>query len=253
MKGATAPAPARPPAAAVPAPAPAPAAAPPEVLRRICVVRGVTHSGRPGAQSPRVAVPLADLPPAPSGVAARNTEKAIVVEWLPPVAEAVPGTIVFNVYRADGGEPLNGTPVSAPPFEHAGAEPGVEQCFQVRSVRLAGTVSVESAASAPACLTPTDTFPPAAPKGLAAVPGPGVINLIWDANSERDLEGYLILRADAPGDKLQPLTPAPIRATTFTDTTVKPNVRYVYAIVAVDTAKPPNRSAESERVSETAR
>jgi hypothetical protein len=253
MKGATAPAPAAAVAAPAAATTAAAAVAEPEVLRRIYVVRGVTRGGRPGTQSPRLSVPLSELLPAPAGVVARNTEKAIVVEWLPPVAESAPGTIAFNVYRADGGEPLNGTPVSTPSFDHAGAEAGVEHCFHVRSVKTVGTVAVESAPSTPACVTPTDTFAPAAPTGLAAVPGPGVVNLIWDANAESDLDGYLILRGEAPGDTLQPLTPAPIRATTFTDTTVKPNVRYVYAVVAVDNAKPPNRSAESERVAETAR
>lgn len=253
MKGATAPVPAAAVTASAPAPGQPAAPAPPEILRRIYVVRGLTRGGRPGAQSPRVAVPLEALPPAPGGVAARNTEKAIVVDWLPPVADPGAGSVAFNVYRADGGEPLNSTPVATPGFEHVGAEAGVEQCFQVRSVKVAGSVSVESEPSTPACVTPTDTFPPAAPKGLAAVPGPGVINLIWDANTENDLDGYLVLRGEAPGDKLQPLAPTPVRATTFTDTTVKPNVRYVYAVVAVDNAKPPNRSAESERVSETAR
>jgi hypothetical protein len=32
-----------------------------------------------------------------------------------------------------------------------------------------------------------------------------------------------------------------------------PGVRYLYAVVAVDTATPPNMSATSERVEETAR
>jgi len=35
--------------------------------------------------------------------------------------------------------------------------------------------------------------------------------------------------------------------------TVKPGVRYAYVIVAVDKATPPNRSAPSARVEETAR
>jgi len=34
---------------------------------------------------------------------------------------------------------------------------------------------------------------------------------------------------------------------------VAPGVRYVYAVVAVDKASPPNRSAQSPRVEETAR
>ena len=107
---------------------------------------------------------------------------------------------------------------------------------------MVGAVALESAPS-DVCTTPVDKFPPAAPKGLSAVAGTGVISLIWDANTEQDLAGYLVLRGEAPGDTLQPLMPAPIRETTFRDTTAKPGVRYVYAIVAVDVAN----AAEYER------
>jgi hypothetical protein len=78
-----------------------------------------------------------------------------------------------------------------------------------------------------------------------------MISLIWNANTEADLAGYVVLRGEAPGDTLQPLTPSPIKETTFRDTTVKPGMRYVYAIVAVDTAG--NRSGESLRVEDTAK
>jgi hypothetical protein len=61
------------------------------------------------------------------------------------------------------------------------------------------------------------------------------------------------LRGEAPGDRLQPLTPTPIRETTYNDATVEAGVRYVYAIVALDRAVPPNVSAQSSRVEETAR
>jgi fibronectin type 3 domain-containing protein len=92
-----------------------------------------------------------------------------------------------------------------------------------------------------------------APKGLSVVAGTGTINLSWDANTEADLAGYLVLRGDAPGDTLQPLTATPIAATNFEDKTAKPGVRYAYAIVAVDKAVPVNRSAPSVRIEETAR
>ena len=80
-----------------------------------------------------------------------------------------------------------------------------------------------------------------------------MVNLIWDANTEPDLDGYLVLRGEAPGDTLQPLTPAPIHETRYQDRAIKPGVTYFYAIVAVDRATPPNRSAPSNRVQETAR
>jgi len=123
----------------------------------------------------------------------------------------------------------------------------------VRAVEKSGTAMLESEASAPVCVTPRDTFPPAAPKGVSIVAGPGTINLSWDGSTAPDLAGYLVLRGEAPGDTLQPLTPAPITATNFEDKTAKPGVRYAYAIVAVDKATPPNQSAPSARVEETAR
>jgi fibronectin type 3 domain-containing protein len=112
---------------------------------------------------------------------------------------------------------------------------------------------IESRPSDPICVTPRDTFAPAEPKNLQAVGSAGVINLIWDANTEADLGGYLVLRGEAPGDTLQPLTPAAIRETRYQDRAIKPGVTYFYAIVAVDRATPPNRSAPSNRVQETAR
>ena len=128
---------------------------------------------------------------------------------------------------------------------------------RVRIAAVCGMKSVlatiESDPSDPICVTPRDTFPPAAPKSLQAVGSAGVINLIWEANKEPDLAGYLVLRGEAPGDTLQPLTPEPIKDNRYQDRSIKPGVTYVYAIVAVDRATPPNRSALSNRVQETAR
>jgi hypothetical protein len=126
---------------------------------------------------------------------------------------------------------------------------GASRCYALRSVETVGALAVESEATAPACVTLADTFPPAAPKGLQAVPTEGIINLIWDANAEPDLDGYILLRA-AAGDELMPITPAPIRETAFQDR-VPAGVRYVYALKAVDKAG--NASPASERIEETAR
>jgi hypothetical protein len=240
------------PTPATPATATPAAPAPLLVVKRIYTIRGVARGGRPGQPSARIEIPLVDPPPPPTSLAAKFTESAVTLAWLPPVGEfTAPPT--FNVYAADGGAPLNPSPLATPAFERPGIELGKEQCFVVRTVVMAGTVAVESVPSERACMTPTDVFPPAAPKGLSAVAGSGVISLIWDANTESDLGGYVVLRGEAPGDTLQPLTPSPIRDTTFRDTTVKPGVRYVYAVVAVDRATPPNTSAQSVRVEETAR
>ncbi len=228
----------------------APVKEPPAYAVRVYAIRGLTKGGRPGPASARVELPLVAPPPVPSAPAATPTETAILLTWLPPVAE---GSVAFNVYKVGGSDPINTAPVSEGKYERSGVEFGTEECFVVRSVQKVGGIDLESDLSTPACVTPRDTFPPAVPKGLTAVAGAGTMNLSWDANTEADLAGYLVLRGEAPGDTLQPLTAAPITGTSYEDKTATPGVRYVYAIVAVDKASPPNRSGESTRVEETAR
>ena len=234
-------------------PAPPSAAAPPVPGPpvRVYAVRGITRSGRPGPPSSRVQVPMAPVPPPPGDLTARYTETAIVLEWK-PASDAAPQA--FNVYRAaDPALPLNPAPLPAATFETAGVQFGEEQCYRVRSVEVAGEVSVEGEPSPVVCVTPRDEFPPSPPRGLAAVPTPGQISLIWDASPEKDVAGYLVLRGQAGDERLQAITPAPIRETSFRDTTVTPGTRYVYSVVAVDAGSPPNMSAQSERREETAR
>ena len=100
------------------------------------------------------------------------------------------------------------------------------------------------------CVTLHDTFAPAAPQGLVSVGSEGTISLIWNANSEPDLAGYLVLRAVEPATDLRPVTDAPITDTNFRDT-VPAGARATYAIQAVDRAG--NRSQPSTPVVETAR
>jgi hypothetical protein len=228
----------------------APVKEPPTYAVRVYAIRGLTKGGRPGPAAARVELPLVAPPPVPPALAATSTETAIVLTWLPPVAE---GSVTFNVYKVGGADPINTAPVGEGKYERSGLEFGTEECFVLRSVQKVAGIDLESDLSAPSCVTPKDTFPPAVPKGLTAVAGTGTMNLSWDANTEADLAGYLVLRAEAPGDTLQPLTPAPITGTSYEDKTVTPGVRYAYAIVAVDKASPPNRSGQSPRVEETAR
>ena len=148
---------------------------------------------------------------------------------------------------------LTPAPIVVTSFTDPRLELGVERCYTVRSVATVGALSVESAPAEPVCVKPSDVFPPAAPASLAAVASEGAISLIWDGNREPDLAGYLVFRGVAPGEKLEAITPKPIRETTYRDTAVKPGERYVYVVVAVDTAQPPNVSPQSNRVEEVAR
>jgi hypothetical protein len=149
--------------------------------------------------------------------------------------------------------PLNASLITAPTFNDPRVEFGTERCYVVRRVEMAGAIAIESAPSAPVCVTPVDKFPPAPPKNLAHIASASGVSLLWEPNREADLGGYLVLRGEAPGDKLAPLTPEPITNTSFTDTSVRRGRTYVYEVVALDKSAPANQSGPSNRVEETIR
>jgi hypothetical protein len=92
-----------------------------------------------------------------------------------------------------------------------------------------------------------NTIPPAAPKGLTATPGIGMITLDWNDNNEGDLYGYDIYRSTTPGGQTNRLNLVRSKTSAYTDTNVAVNNTYYYVVRAVDTNF--NSSAYSNQVS----
>lgn len=217
---------------------------------RAYVAVGFNARGRRGALSPTLAVPLMPAPAPPAAPRITYDEKAVVLEWT-PVAAAEGQPVAYAVYRPGAvPAPLTQTPIAEASFTDPVVAWGDERCYEVRAVAVVESVRIESPASAQACVTPKDTFAPAAPEGLVGVGSEGAISLIWTANREADLAGYLVLRAVAPATELAPVTPEPMADTNFRDT-VAGGGRVTYAVVAVDKAG--NRSVPSATITETAR
>jgi hypothetical protein len=220
--------------------------------------------GGPAAQTPAPLAELTSRPWFPVVPPSRFNVYDVTPKPAPPPAQAVPAAALPSA-PADRGAPvgaealveapfsLSPSPVDDVSYRMARVEFGEERCFAVRMVDVVGGASIESEPSPPTCVRLLDTFAPAAPRSLAAVAGEGAISLIWEANGEADLLGYVILRGEAGSATLQPLMTTPIKETTYRDEAARPGVRYVYAVQALDTNKPPNVSAESNRVQETAR
>jgi predicted small lipoprotein YifL len=211
----------------------------------------------PPLQAPSAA-PARDAPPSSKPIA----DGTVTIAPTPAAPDILPSspigvtrpTIAYNVYDATNPAlvvKLTPAPIAEPRFSDPRIAWDEERCYLVRTVEVVGGLTIESDPAAAPCDTLTDTFPPAAPKAVTAIPSEGAINLIWEPNSEKDLGGYIVMRGGAaPEAPLEPITPAPILEPSFKDN-VPAGVQYAYAVKAVDKAG--NASAPSTRVVESAR
>ncbi len=248
---------------------------------RTYVALALSGRGRESRPSQPATVPLGPAPAPPAPPRVTYDEARLSLAWSPPPTARLPVQrpaidaelpsqplpppripTRYEVYAAAGSadaarahvpRPLHAAPLAGTSYSEAGPTLGVERCFVVRSVDEIDGVDVRSAPSEATCRALVDTFPPAAPGGLAAVAAAGAVNLAWRANTEDDVAGYLVLRGRGPDATLRPLTAEPVVGTTYRDAAVEAGVSYEYAVQAVDDAVPPNVGPPSARVREQAR
>ncbi len=105
--------------------------------------------------------------------------------------------------------------------------------YTVTAVSIEG----EERSSLPYLLQPEDSIAPAVPVGLhAIVDSNGVVQISWDANSEKDLEGYRILKTNVKGHEWVPLFDSVWHDNTVKDTVnlKSLNNKIYYTVRAVD-------------------
>ena len=254
-----------PPAVAPPDAPVQPTVAPPATPVTTAAPAGTTPASaaaREPVLSPPAGQTATPVPAAAGGAASQTTpgtsiptapipRTRTIVDWPPAsrydvyeIVERLQGPVAMP-------SPLNPAPLAIPEYADRRVEFGVERCYAVSTLDVVGGLDVRSGLSAQTCVTFVDTFAPGAPTGLVAVGSAGAVGLSWRSSGDEDL--YLVLRGLPPGETLQPLTPEPVPADNYTDTTAEPGVQYVYAVRAVDTATPPNVSPLSNQVEAAAR
>ncbi len=199
--------------------------------RRLALaVENLNRRGRSEGLSNVVVVEIAAAPQAPRSLRAAAGPAAIRLEW--PAVSAAAG---YRVFRAVEGKapfaPLG--EVAAPPFEDADYRWGARYAYFVRAFVTTSTGSAESADSPVAELVPEDTFAPAPPEGLRAVPTEFSVELSWNPSPESDAAGYHVYRRDAAGEWAR-VSASPLAGPTFTDKDVRREQQYSYAVSALD-------------------
>jgi hypothetical protein len=209
------------------------------------------------------------VPDAPTALAATVTEHSIELAWQAPAGAAIAGYRVYRGELAPDSPPAETDPakmkfispiaLAGPASETSFSDPefdfGHTYIYIARSVAQYGPDSVESDDSAPAIVTPRDTFPPAAPRGLEAIyipatsAAPADIELSWDISPEPDLAGYIVYRSEQPDTRGKRLNPDLLPSPSFRDIQVAADKRYFYSVSAVDRAgneSPPSSAVSAE-------
>jgi hypothetical protein len=230
----------------------------------VYVVRARASKKRASANSNAVTVRVFPVPEPIAHIEARVTEAAIELSWAAPPHTPVGVPLSrFSGYRIYRGEldPSSAEAASADLSKTKWKSPltllaasdetsyrdtlfdfGKTYAYIVRSVVLVEGNALESSDSAPAIVSPRDTFPPAAPQNLVAVvrsgatPGSAVVDLSWSINLETDLAGYRVYRSEEQSQRGVLITPELLLAPAYRDTSVEPGHRYWYSVTAVDRA-----------------
>lgn len=95
----------------------------------------------------------------------------------------------------------------------------------------------EPVVSFPVLVQPSDTIPPAIPAGLqGTIDSLGIVRLSWTPNTDKDILGYRIYRAQTKGEELIPLNDVAVRENKFADTVDVHNLnsKAYYAVTALD-------------------
>ena len=236
-------------------------------------VRTRASKKKASADSNTVTAKVYPVPERIVSLDARVTQNAIELSWplpeFPAAANSGETVTSYHIYRGelDASSPAptsndvsqakwKSPPILLAPsltnfYQDTLFDFGKIYVYQVRSLVIADGKPVESDDSTPAIVTPSDTFPPAAPQNLVVSEIPGEngavsVDLSWSINPENDLAGYRIYRSEQQDERGHSLQTELLPSPSYRDVSVQPSHRYWYVVTAVDRAG--NESAPSEPV-----
>jgi hypothetical protein len=202
-----------------------------------------------------------------SALDVRLTQTAIELSWPAPAAGMAETVAGYRIYRGELEDSV-AVPTSADLSQAKWKSPpallspsqtssyrdtlfdfGKTYVYLVRSLVTVDGNPVESDDSAPAVVTPRDTFPPATPQNVVLVQIPGaegktIVDISWSINPESDLAGYRVYRSEEQEARGQPLEMELLLSPSYRDISVQPGHRYWYVVTAVDRVG--NESGPSE-------
>jgi hypothetical protein len=237
-------------------------------------VRARVTDKKTSASSNSVTLKLFPVTAAIETLQAHLTEQGIELTWTAPdrtsSGEPIPGIAEYHVYRGEL-DPASAEAASkewskavwkmpllqiavvkTTGYRDSAFDYGKTYAYVIRSTWNGAVAGLESGDSRPVILTPQDTFPPTAPRGITAAVLPGaaagkfVVDLSWAINVEADLAGYRVYRSEQQGVRGSLINAELLPTPAYRDEAVDSGRNYWYTVTAVDRAG--NESGPSEQI-----
>lgn len=188
---------------------------------------------------------------APSALTASAGDREVVLNWQAPT-ELTDGTVIdkplkYQVMRSAGGKDFEkvGTPLSGTTFTDTTVRNGQRYFYTVQTFMVLETELVEGAATKEVTAIPKNLTPPEVPSGVTAVATSVGTKVFWDRSTAADIAGYNVYRRAADKDDYEFLGKVAPEYMIYVDKNVSGDVRYYYAVTAIDGSTPPNESQKS--------
>lgn len=164
------------------------------------------------------------------------SKKGVLVKWKFPedLNQELKGFIVERSSSITGVyKNLHKTQLTNFTREFVDVNPENSNYYKIKALGKNGSVTE----SFPYLIQLTDSIPPLPPQHLSgSIDSLGLVTLKWKANSEKDLSGYRVYRANFANDEYSQITVSPLIDTVFRDTISVNNLTksIYYKVIAVD-------------------
>ncbi|MBI3939760.1 MAG: hypothetical protein HY315_02895 [Acidobacteria bacterium] len=180
---------------------------------------------------------------------ARAIEQAVALDWDAPRqnmdGSAPPRLVGYRIFRGATGRTLDRIADIEGDVRHyadAAVTPDMTYYYAVQA-RSTEEPSAFGPMSAVIAVSTVDVFPPAVPGGIGATVAGSRVELVWEPNSEIDLQGYNVYRSGALDGGFQKVNAALLSVNGLSDAPPSRGLFY-YRVSAVDSKG--NESAPSE-------
>lgn len=211
------------------------------VYYKVYAVDTSGNQSNPAAGSATRPTPSVTPPDPPANPMATGVPTGVLITWDANIESDLAGYNLFYSTTIGGTYvQVNGPLLTDTTYVDTSAPAGVAAYYYVEAVNSS---NLSSDASDIVNATPQDVTPPAVPTGLLASADETEVVLVWDANTETDLDGYNVYSAASATGIFTQINGSLLTDPTYTDSTITAGQTLYYAVTAMDTSG--NQSAKS--------